>query len=472
MVKIQYLRPKGWYDVKNEKEKKMKNVTFFLLPLILLLLVAPAYSGGQKEEEGKPKAPTVSTATGVNWQKYKGQTIRVLLVKNPSVDPIVPFIPEFEEKTGIKVQIEVYADEQLRTKRETELMAGTRNLDVFTSMTGQVGKKYYEAGWYTPLKPYIDNPALTELDYDLDDFFEGELRINVINGELIGIPISGGGNILYYRKDIFEKYGLNTPETYEDLENVAKKIVELSGGEIAGIAMRGKGSTATSKFVDVLHSFGGNWEDSSGKPTMNTPEAIIAFDYYGRILREYGPEGVVNMSWPEVVDVFKAGKSAMAVESAAFMVKLDESEIGENIGYLGMPKGPAGRRANISGMGMNICGLSNKKEAAWLFIQYMTTKEKFLFAAVEKSSLSVRESIFSHPDFLRVRGKPAWAKAWIDVLKAGYHFGFAQPSIASTLEARDIIGQVLVDSILGKDVISSANNAQKKLEKLKEREGR
>jgi hypothetical protein len=91
-------------------------------------------------------APVVTSS--FDWKKYAGQTIRVLMAKQPATDFIEPFIPEFEQLTGIKVNREKLGEDQQRQKLQAELTSGMVELDIFGSLTGQQGKAFMQAGRY------------------------------------------------------------------------------------------------------------------------------------------------------------------------------------------------------------------------------------------------------------------------------------------------------------------------------------
>src|SRR5215470_14990228 len=54
-----------------------------------------------------PLAWTPAEAEEINWQRYKGTQLFLLFYKHPWVDEIIKFFPEFESRTGMKLQYEV-----------------------------------------------------------------------------------------------------------------------------------------------------------------------------------------------------------------------------------------------------------------------------------------------------------------------------------------------------------------------------
>lgn len=77
--------------------------------------VAPAQPQAAEPAAGAPEAPAAAPA-GFDWQQASGQTINVLLTKNPWSETLEPYIPEFEEMTGITVEYENIPEIQARQK--------------------------------------------------------------------------------------------------------------------------------------------------------------------------------------------------------------------------------------------------------------------------------------------------------------------------------------------------------------------
>ena len=80
------------------------------------------------------------------------------------------------------------------------------------------------------------------------------------------------------------------------------------------------------QFSSFLYSMGGDWFDADRKATINTPEALAAIDLYGTLLREYGPPGVLNMSWPQAVAIFAQGNAAMYTDASSIYANLLDPE--------------------------------------------------------------------------------------------------------------------------------------------------
>jgi len=435
-----------------------RRVSFFLIAAGLLLawmLLLPQPGAAQK----------------FDWQMHKGAAIRVMANKNVSGEAIQANLADFEKLTGIKVQYETFTEDQYRQKVLLELAAGTGSVDVIHTATAQEGLKFWRSGWYEPLDEYLKSPRLTDPGFDLADISKPALQGNTYDGKLVALPTMQQTTMLYYRKDLFDKHKIKVPQTFAELEEAAKKLnnAEEAGQKVVGIVLRGKKAAATSQWAPYLFGFGGSWLTKDGKPAMNTPEAVQAFDYYGRLLRNYGPPGAVNYHWYECVSLFVQGKAAMYTDVSNrifFFEDPSKSQIVGKIGYAMFPAGPAGRKPTMEVWSMAVSSKSKKKEAAYLFVQWAASKENILKMQM-KGAPSVRASAWKDPKFLAEQKHKDWVEASLKSLEIASTDW--NPPIVAVSEVRDEVGAVIVSSILGENVKAAADKANAEMAKIMEK---
>ena len=426
-----------------------------MIPAIAALLLLPGISAAQK----------------LDWQAFKGTSIRVMANKNASGEAIQSQVPEFEKLTGIKVTYETFTEDQYRQKVLLELAAGTGAVDVIHTATAQEGLKFWKSGWYEPLDEYVKNPRLTDPNFDMSDISQPALRGNTYDGRLVALPTTQQTTMLYYRKDLFEKHKVKVPQNFQELEEAAKKLhnTEDGGQKVVGIVLRGKKAAATSQWAPYLFGMGGTWLAKDGKPAMNTPEAIRAFDFYGRLLRDYGPPGAVNYHWYECISLFVQGKAAMYTDVSNrifFFEDPAKSQVVGKVGYALFPSGPAGRKPVMEVWSMAVSSKSKKKEAAYLFVQWAASKENVLRMHL-KGVPSVRASSWKDPKFLSEQKHKDWIEASLKTLEIASTDW--NPPVTAVSEVRDAVGEAIVSSILGEDVKAAANKANDEFIKIMEK---
>ena len=415
-------------------------------------------------------AGIASAQKSFDWRRFAGSTVNVALTKIAWSDLIASSVPDFEKLTGIKVRLEILAEEQHRQKLAVAFTAARGDIDVFASLRHHEGVKYYLAKWYEPLKKYVDNPELTSPQFDFGDFAAHAVEDASVFGELVGIPMYFDVEILMYRKDLFEKAGLKVPNTLSELEETAKMLTNREKGQY-GICLRGKGPATTSIFSGFLHSMGGSWADPNRNPALTTPAAIRAFEFYGRLTRDYGPPGGVGYGWFQCLSLFGAGKVAMWVDTNIFSAPLldpAKSQVADKVGFAMLPEGPGGRMPAYGGWYLSISSKSQNRGPAWYFIQWALSKESALRAQLKGIIPTSRWSAWRAEEFRRSDKHPDFTKATLDTLNLKGIPSYGPPWVAVG-EIRDAIGEVVVTAIEGGDVKAAAEKAVEQIRVIREK---
>ena len=108
---------------------------------------------------------------------------------------------------------------------------------------------------------------------------------------------------------------------------------------------------------------------------------------------------------------------------------------------------------------------SRAKEAAWLFVQWATSKENLL-EILSAGSASPRQSSWSDPQFRSQDKHPDWSRATMEGIRTGKPFNV--PPVVAVGEVRDAIGTAIQASILGQDVKAAAERAAAEMTKIME----
>ncbi|MDC7228681.1 MAG: sugar ABC transporter substrate-binding protein [Sphaerochaetaceae bacterium] len=392
----------------------MKMKTMVIIALLLGLVLAPMFAQGTKDEA----AP---------------QEIRVLLANHPYGELLKTKIPEFEAETGIKVNYESLQESQLTNKLTTEFATNSSTVDVFMTRPLQEGLMFIKNGWYESL----DN-------YDFADYPANSVDIGRKDGKAYIVPLVTEWQVMYYRKDLFKKAGLSVPTTFAELENAAR-VLNKDG--VAGFASRGKGAAAVTQISSYIYNYGGRYLED-GKAVFDSPEAIEAIRYYGKLLGNYGPQGVTSMSWENVMPVFQAGKVAMWTDASVFygqIVDPAKTEIpAEDIGVAQLPRGPKDDSPFIVvSWGMAMSSASKNKDAAQKFLDWATSKELAKEGMLTNITMA-RDSAWADAE-VRAVMNPGLVETQAHAAKNG--FPFDRPFMSSVGQARDLIGEVIIESI-------------------------
>ena len=173
--------------------------------------------------------------------------IRVLLANHPYGDLLKSAIPEFEQATGIKVNVESLQEGQLTTKLTTEFATKSSSVDVFMTRPLQEGKMFYKNGWYESLT-----------GFDFSDYPKNVMSVVTFGQRSYIVPLVTEWQVLYYRKDVLKNAGIKVPANFTELEAAAKKV---NSENLAGFASRGKGAAAVTQLSSYVYNYGGLYLD-------------------------------------------------------------------------------------------------------------------------------------------------------------------------------------------------------------------
>ncbi len=382
----------------------------------ILLFIYIFSSCGKKtgEVDFDPKSITDQ----FRWDRASGQTIKLLLNKHPFTESLLPTLSEFTRLTGITVEYSILSEEEYREKIIIELSSLSGSVDVF--MTGAfTAWSYVRAGWVEPLDEYMYNPALTNEDYDLDDFFPELLKGNRWNGmpgfqnygkgSQWSIPVQVETYILAYRKDWAKELHLTPPKNYQEYYNFAKAMTrKIDGRQVHGVTARGIGtwSTVTTGFLTGFASYGCRDFDDQMNCTINTPEAVEFTKLWIKTIKECGPLTWSSNSWYDTKEQFESGNYGMLLGVDFFAVGFEnpeKSRVVGKVGYALPPAGPGGTiRSNVWTWALSINKYSRQKLASWLFIQWATSKEQLQAAAIEGNWNPSRKSVWDEPEVVSI----------------------------------------------------------------------
>jgi multiple sugar transport system substrate-binding protein len=404
----------------------------------------------------------MASAADFNWKRFNGSQLRFMVSVHPWTEWAQKQLPALEAETGIKVNLEILYEDQLRQKLPLTLRSDPGAVDAFFTLPSWDGAAFSRARWYAPLERLISSD-LTAPDWDFSDFFPNILNIHRLNGQLLGVPISTEVQALFFNKAMLDAKGLAPPTTLDTLMAAAKALNDPAGN-VAGFVTRGDGVQALYTFAPFLFAYGGRWLDDSGKPELASAPFINALKYYSEILRAAGPPNVLGMQWKTTYPLFQQERAAMFADAVNFLAYFrdpSQSRIVDKVGMVPVPAGPSGSHSTVIAWGPAIAASSKKQQAAWTAIQWLTSKRNMLAASLATTLPSSRKSVFSAEAY--VKAAPAGVIEIVQSQIANAVPNGANPLVVQVPETRAAIGQAIVAALRGEDITKAANEAQKQV---------
>jgi ABC-type glycerol-3-phosphate transport system substrate-binding protein len=170
----------------------------------------------------------------------------------------------------------------------------------------------------------------------------------------------------------------------------------------------------------------------------------------------------------EVQTQFLQGRAAMildAVSWAGLFSDPSKSKVaGKWAGALA-PPGPAGVTYELWSWGLAVSPFSEKQKAAWLFVQWATSKE--LQKPLHLRSFPMpRKSLWADPEW-KAKQEPGYYEAAMTQVQSARPIG--HPPVVASPEVTDIVGVAINNALAGKDAKTEMDAAAKKMAELLDR---
>ena len=335
---------------------------------------------------------------------YAGTTINGASFQHVFQNYIQEMLPEFEEQSGIKVNLELQSFPVYNQRMDLELSTNSEGYD-FCNISFIYSVRWIGSGWLTPLDEMSADPNMTPDAWDREDFLGGpQSTLKNSAGETFGYAWEGGAMILSAaRNDVLDDAGLALPTTYDEMV----KVAEATRG-VKGVAPFVADKLHHWNWPPYLMGFGGQvFRDSPTDlfPLLDSPEAVAAAEWYANLLIEYGPEGILSFNDDQALRLQMQGNANLRTQVIGWMTPLvgeDTSTVKDTTKFAMMPAGQAGAFPGANSVGYGIPVAAKNKGAAWEFIKWALSKDILRRVVFDKGYTAVcRRSIVTDPEFIR-----------------------------------------------------------------------
>jgi len=314
------------------------------------------------------------------------EPIVVACWSGPEYDNLVSVAAAYEQATGNKVIVEELAREAYYDKLTTTFIGGGKDYDAAYVMSDWI-PAWVEADALKDLTSFIKDPNVAMPGLDLAVFGKA-LEFFTFDGKLYVYPSEGDTAWLWYRKDLFEEKGLKVPETWDEYLDAA--IALNNPPEIYGTVIGAKGDEAWWDFMYYAFGMGADLLDTDYNPVLNDEKGVAALAFYTDLLQKHKvvTPDVTTYGYNEILTALQEGKAAMGIQwMAATQTLTDCSQSpkvckdGEALlGYVIPPgvrqaDGSIERKTGGSQWGWAIPAGSQNQEAAYKFIEWLTSKD-------------------------------------------------------------------------------------------------
>jgi multiple sugar transport system substrate-binding protein len=289
-----------------------------------------------------------------------GATTLQVLVEAGGKAELTPVADAFKQKTGTTVTLVELPYEGLFNRLSSELSSGSLSFDVAA----------LDAIWLPTfagaLQP-LDELFTDEVKADL---FPGLITEAQVNGKFIGMPVWTNAEILFYRKDLFDKAKLEPPKTWQEFQDTAKSFTDapkLYGTDV-------KGAVETEWLAHVLQAGApGVVLDPNGQVIIDNPQHLEALTFYSDLNNKLkvAPTGAAQLDWAGAQNLFYQGKTAMLRFWAhAYPLTPKDSPVNGKVGVAPMIAGSAGVAAIPGAWYLSVPAKGKNNAKATEFIKF------------------------------------------------------------------------------------------------------
>ncbi len=243
----------------------------------------------------------------------------------------------------------------------------------------------------------------------VDTMFPAMVENDTVDGKLVAIPWFTDAGLLYYRKDLLEKYGLEVPKTWNELENAAKIIMDgekKDNPDFWGFVWQGDAYEGlTCDALEWVVSNGGGTIISADKEiTIANEKAAEIIDKVAGWVGTISPSGVVGMGEEDARGIWQAGNAAFMRNwpYAYSLSNAEDSAVAGKFGVVPLPAGDSGRgAAALGGWQLAVSKYSENPQAAADLALYLAGYESQKNRAIVGSLNPTIEALYQDPEVLK-----------------------------------------------------------------------
>ena len=203
--------------------------------------------------------------------------------------------------------------------------------------------------WLMPLNDLVEK---YRDEYDLDDIPQAAWDGATIDGKIYGIPVVGNTLHLMYRPDLFEKYNLEVPQTYDEVISACEVLKDEPSIDLPFTMNVHAGWAWEIEYLHFIRSFGGDYLNADNTPAFNGPEGVAGLEKMKEVVDAcMGPDGLTYSINDSNIGMAN-GSLAFVQLWASEAVSMDDPEQSEFVGQIEFapaaapnPDGPLGGSA-------------------------------------------------------------------------------------------------------------------------------
>jgi multiple sugar transport system substrate-binding protein len=193
-------------------------------------------------------------------------------------------------------------------------------------------------GWLAPLDDLVQKYSN---EYHLEEIPPTLWNMMKANGHIYAIPGIQNPEVFFYRKDVFDQYGLVPPQTYDDLMRLCQPLKSKGVATYPLLMMYSKSSDHIAyQFHDLMHSMGGRWFNDDGSPAFNSEIGRAALEKMSALYHACVHPDAVNFTPEDAIIGFQQGQFLMGIMWVNEAPQVDNPELSKFAGKFAFAPAP------------------------------------------------------------------------------------------------------------------------------------
>ena len=309
--------------------------------------------------------------------------ISIAINQSPWLNSFIAMVDLYEDETGNTVNLDVSPFNGLLEKIRNSVRSDEGTYDIVNVNSGWLAE-IYGGGFLAPLDEIVEGYTLQEgmLDFGGTTNWNTETGGFGTDGKLMGVPLNGNVQVLYYNTEVYDRLGLSVPDTWDDLISNAAAIQEE--GAVYGFVPRSGRSSIVYNVTPYFYSNGGSFfelaEDGSVDVTMNTANSLAGFQTYLDLIAAGAPPNPGAIEQGELIQLLSTGSAAQAIAVIGAWGNLEDPDKSIVVGKMNaalLPAGPDRMRSSsaghwVAGVPANIS--EERQAAAMAFLDWFQSQ--------------------------------------------------------------------------------------------------
>jgi len=343
------------------------------LMLVHLSISTLLISGCGQKSQGPNSSDPTATSEG-NSSESK-QAVNIWWARFEPAAGLLRMCEQYTTETGIDIKLTQIPWPSFQTEVFLEFGKDQTYFDIVVGDSQWLGKAA-TSGWYLELTDWLQTVV------DLADIHPvaGKYLCQYppASGKYWAAPCESDAMGMAYRKDWFEdptereafreKYGreLEVPKTWEELRDIAEFFQRPSEPRYGmSIPTDRSYDGLTMSYQQMMWAFGGQWGDPDTfqvQGLLNGDSSVKALEFFKELCR-LGPPNAHNCTYPQVLESFTGGLTAMIIHYFAWFPKV-VNDMGDKAGFAALPTKGGISVNSLGGQGFSISSKTSKERQA------------------------------------------------------------------------------------------------------------